>query len=630
MNCLQKMKRARKTTWLNTLLAGAAILIPAAIARAQSAYSNAVISLSPIGYWPMHENEPMTHGDIETNYGSAGPAANGYYGDWSSPGTIQHGYTPGAIAGDSNACVYFNQFFSGTGNKGSTTNCLIIPHTSPAATLIPPFSVELWYWDTNNLGVGRGSDIFATVNAGGSENGLNDGFSYSGIRLYLNNDFNFYTYNNNGGDVSPNSSAAIVYNGGWNHIVVTDDGANIDLYLNGALIISNWPNANYAPNGWDPIEIDTGKGYTRDAGGLMQEFAIYTNALAYADITNHYYTALNPSPAVPYETLVFNDKPTIFYRFDSPSYTPPSFASLPVLANYGSSALNGVYTAGTLPAGVAGPNNGTAFAPGFGPWTNAMPGSGMSSFADAGFSPLYNPTGANASFSVAAWFQGDPCDSRVQTIVGHGIGSWGITMNIDGQIVFDAGTNNASEGSGSLPSDLVSSNEYNDGFWHFVVATHSATANILYLDGMVVATNSSPASIPGAITNVMIGADASFTNTSGVLLALGRQFEGNICEVAMFGSALTAAQVAGLYNAAEMPPVVNEQPANIVFTVANNQLVLSWPADHTGWQLQAQTNTLSVGISTNWTNVNGSPATNRVIIPINLTNGSVFYRLIYP
>jgi hypothetical protein len=46
--------------------------------------------------------------------------------------------------------------------------------------------------------------------------------------------------------------------------------------------------------------------------------------------------------------------------------------------------------------------------------------------------------------------------------------------------------------------------------------------------------------------------------------------------------------------------------------------------------LQAQTNALSVGISTNWVNVNGTTSTNLVNIPLNLTNGSVFYRLMYP
>ncbi len=44
---------------------------------------------------------------------------------------------------------------------------------------------------------------------------------------------------------------------------------------------------------------------------------------------------------------------------------------------------------------------------------------------------------------------------------------------------------------------------------------------------------------------------------------------------------------------------VNATPTNIVFSTSGNQLTLSWPTDHIGWQLQAQTNSISVGINTN-------------------------------
>jgi hypothetical protein len=73
---------------------------------------------------------------------------------------------------------------------------------------------------------------------------------------------------------------------------------------------------------------------------------------------------------------------------------------------------------------------------------------------------------------------------------------------------------------------------------------------------------------------------------------------------------------------------VNPNPTNIVFSVTGNQMTLSWPADHQGWTLQAQTNALSVGLNTNWVDLAGSTSTNQMIVPINPANGSVFYRLI--
>jgi hypothetical protein len=62
--------------------------------------------------------------------------------------------------------------------------------------------------------------------------------------------------------------------------------------------------------------------------------------------------------------------------------------------------------------------------------------------------------------------------------------------------------------------------------------------------------------------------------------------------------------------------------------VSGNQLILSWPV--AGASLQTQVNNPGVGIGTNWTTVTGSTATNHVAVPLDLTRGSVFYRLAFP
>ena len=43
-----------------------------------------------------------------------------------------------------------------------------------------------------------------------------------------------------------------------------------------------------------------------------------------------------------------------------------------------------------------------------------------------------------------------------------------------------------------------------------------------------------------------------------------------------------------------------------------------------------QTNGPGVGVGTNWATVPGSTVTNRVVVPIDPANGSVFYRLALP
>jgi hypothetical protein len=72
---------------------------------------------------------------------------------------------------------------------------------------------------------------------------------------------------------------------------------------------------------------------------------------------------------------------------------------------------------------------------------------------------------------------------------------------------------------------------------------------------------------------------------------------------------------------------VSSAPPQINLTAGGGgSLQMSWPADHLGWRLQTQTNSLG----TNWFTVTGSTVTNQLSIPISLTDGSVFFRLVYP
>ncbi|MGN6554810.1 MAG: beta strand repeat-containing protein [Verrucomicrobiota bacterium] len=74
---------------------------------------------------------------------------------------------------------------------------------------------------------------------------------------------------------------------------------------------------------------------------------------------------------------------------------------------------------------------------------------------------------------------------------------------------------------------------------------------------------------------------------------------------------------------------VSTNPTNITAQVVGGSLQLSWPADHLGWELQAQTNALDVGLTTNWVTVPGSTVTNQGTLPLSAANPAVFYRLHY-
>jgi alpha-N-arabinofuranosidase len=71
-------------------------------------------------------------------------------------------------------------------------------------------------------------------------------------------------------------------------------------------------------------------------------------------------------------------------------------------------------------------------------------------------------------------------------------------------------------------------------------------------------------------------------------------------------------------------------PTQLGFFTAGNQLQLNWPADHTGWQLQSQTNSLTTGLGTNWVSVGDSIQTDQMVWPLGTANGAVFFRLMRP
>lgn len=128
------------------------------------------------------------------------------------------------------------------------------------------------------------------------------------------------------------------------------------------------------------------------------------------------------------------------------------------------------------------------------------------------------------------------------------------------------------------------------------------------------------------------------TVTNGAILSLNFPDTNRIAALVLNGTS----QSPGVYSAANaapylagigslvIPSPVATNPTNITYASSGGNLTLSWPADHTGWRLETQTNSQAVGLSTNWFTVSDSATTNQMIIPLNATNGSVFFRLVYP
>jgi hypothetical protein len=95
-------------------------------------------------------------------------------------------------------------------------------------------------------------------------------------------------------------------------------------------------------------------------------------------------------------------------------------------------------------------------------------------------------------------------------------------------------------------------------------------------------------------------------------------------------AATNAAGESGNSLQASAAPLPSNVSTNLSFQASSNQLQLSWPADHLGWRLQIQNNSLDNGLGSSWVTVPNSTNTTAANILIDPSNGSVFLRLIYP
>jgi len=111
----------------------------------------------------------------------------------------------------------------------------------------------------------------------------------------------------------------------------------------------------------------------------------------------------------------------------------------------------------------------------------------------------------------------------------------------------------------------------------------------------------------------------SYTNTG---LANGTLYYFAISATNPAGESGDSAQVSAR-------PVSRVRP-QLAMTSAGGVLQLAWPGDHTGWRLEAQTNTVASGLGTNWVTLSGSDTNSQVAFLIDSTSGSVFFRLVYP
>ena len=174
-------------------------------------------------------------------------------------------------------------------------------------------------------------------------------------------------------------------------------------------------------------------------------------------------------------------------------------------------------------------------------------------------------------------------------------GSGGIgELTISGNLTLNAGSTNAFEVNGSTPAnDVVAAGgavTYGGVLSIVPTGTFTAGQTFTLFSGAGAASASNFSSIAGSP-----GSGLDFTFTNGVLSVVTTGPSG---------------------------------PATITNSFNGGVLSLSWPAGQ-GWRLQIQTNSLTIGLGTNWTYItDGSlSSTNITVDP---SKPTVFYRLTYP
>ena len=257
--------------------------------------------------------------------------------------------------------------------------------------------------------------------------------------------------------------------------------------------------------------------------------AIHTTALAPSSAT---VTAASTSPAA-YQATVLADKPSFLWPLNDSGGTA---------ADASSNGLNGTYEAGT-----------TQGQPGPFPNTTATGFDGNS-----GLVTSQNQVAGPQAFSIEGWFKTTTNDGG--KLIGFGdaqTGSSGsydrhIYMMNDGQLVFGI-WNGQTE-------TIETPNVYNDGTWHYVVATYDssvASNNMaLYVDGQLVGTNTS-SSAQGYNGYWRVGGDNLNgwnldpwgSNSQSTTQPHSYYFNGTIADVAVYPAALSAVQVAAHYAA---------------------------------------------------------------------------------
>lgn len=357
------------------------------------------------------------------------------------------------------------------------------------------------------------------------------------------------------GGVKTVSSSTSFNDGQWHHVVASLGADGMRLYVDGKVVGSRSDvTAGQAYNGYWRIGGDNLNGWparpsSNYLNGSIGQVAVYPTVLSRQDVISHFVASGRTSPiaAVPadaYGAAVYNKDPLLYWRLGESSGA--------AAADSGQQENPGTYAGGVI-QGVSGAlsevtNSAATFGAGAGVSSNTQ---------------FTNPT----TYSLEAWF--NTTTSVGGKLIGFGNAQTGQSSNYDRHVYMqDDGTLVFGTYTGQL-NTITTSSPYNDGKWHYVVATQSNNGMELYVDGTLIGTDPQT-SAQDYSGYWRVGGDTTWGSSSP-------WFDGKLDEIAVYPTALNAQDVADHYSLGISGQLPNVLPT-AAFTSTGNRLDVTFDA----------------------------------------------------
>lgn len=374
-----------------------------------------------------------------------------------------------------------------------------------------PFSIEFWVLPLASSTSAYPQQVIAKERT-------TPGAALSGWQFYLNTDNKpgFIRADGSGGVdflVSATPLPALT----WSHVAVTYDGSALRLYINGTLQASQ-PSAVALPDSTDVARIggQTGEPLWQPFPGGIDDLAVFTSALSASTIADHFRSGRSLG-----------------------SY-PDAVLSTTALQSYwrlGDTGTSGSDSKGSAQGSYLGATGGAVDALADDP-DRAAAFDGINDRVT--FGDRYDFSGSQP-FTVEFWLRPTvESATMARTIIskesldGSQRQGWGFYQAANsGKLTF------AREPVTGAAATLQTTGALSANRWYAVAATYDGTVARLYLDGQLQASASSVAGLPDLGATLTLGARSDSTEW----------WAGNLDEVAVYDSALTASQVAAHYEA---------------------------------------------------------------------------------